>query len=156
MPCERAGAVCEYWDSTLQRKVSRSYVVKLRDKLRRLTDELAQFKTDEPDSQGDRRQSPDLSSSLVRPNVSDEISYWFGPSSGVGLQRTLMEEAKRYMESESFGNLLSESAIRRVDRANRMQSISTGRKKSYPLISEIPIQQLPKRATADRLLEVYN
>ncbi|EAA32716.2 hypothetical protein GE21DRAFT_6326 [Neurospora crassa] len=154
MPCERAGAVCEYWDSTLQRKVSRSYVVKLRDKLRRLTDELAQFKTDEPDPQ-DRRQSPDLSSSLVRPNVTDEISYWFGPSSGVGLQRTLMEEAKRYMESESFANLLSESVTRRVDRANRMQSISTGRKKSYPLISEIPVQQLPKRATADRLLEVY-
>lgn len=156
MPCERAGAVCEYWDSTLQRKVSRSYVVKLRDKLRRLTDELAQFKTDEPDPQ-DRRQSPDLSSSLVRPNVTDEISYWFGPSSGVGLQRTLMEEAKRYMESESFAtwNLLSESVARRGDRASRMQSISTGRKKSYPLISEIPVQQLPKRATADRLLEVY-
>ncbi|KAK1780046.1 hypothetical protein QBC45DRAFT_116405 [Copromyces sp. CBS 386.78] len=154
MPCERAGAVCEYWDSTLQRKVSRSYVVKLRDKLRHLSDELAQFKTDEPDPQ-DRRQSPDLSSSLVRPSVTDDISYWFGPSSGVALQRSLMEEAKRCMESESFANLLPESVTRPVDRANRMQSISTGRKKSYPLISEIPVQQLPKRATADKLLEVY-
>lgn len=95
---------------------------------------------------------------------SDETPRYLGPSSGIAMTRLLMEGAKRFTESTRISELIPDVRARRVERMNRMQSLSYGngsisgpssRKKSYPIISAHPAQSLPTRPIADKLLEVF-
>lgn len=165
LPCERSGSVCEYFDSTKGRKISRFYVVKLQEKVRQLESELAQF-TDEdlpPDTEDMIRPG-----GFVRLSDSDETPRYLGPSSGIAMTRLLMEEAKRYTESQRISELIPELNARRMERLTRMQSIvgingragssfsgSSLRKKSYPMISAYPAQNLPSKPIVDKLVEVF-
>ncbi|EPE10570.1 fungal specific transcription factor domain-containing protein [Ophiostoma piceae UAMH 11346] len=165
LPCERSGSVCEYFDSTKGRKISRFYVVKLQEKVRQLESELAQF-TDED--------LPEDNEDMIRPggfvrlSDTDETPRYLGPSSGIAMTRLLMEEAKRYTESQRISELIPELNARRMERLTRMQSIagingragssfsiSSLRKKSYPMISAHPAQNLPSRPIVDKLVEVF-
>lgn len=157
LPCERSGSVCEYLDTTKGKKINRYYVIRLQDRVKALEAELGQYTDDETDY-------PCSNEDMVRPGgmirvkASDETPRYLGPSSGISMTRLLMEEAKRYTESHRISELIPE--VRARSQA-RMQSIQMtgpaggGRKKSYPMISERPAESLPKRDTADKLLEVY-
>lgn len=95
---------------------------------------------------------------LIRLSVSDETPRYLGPSSGIAMTRLLMEEAKRYTDSQHIADIIPEVRARRQA---RMQSIQmTGRasqrKKSYPRLSEGPAESLPTRAVADKLVDVFN
>jgi hypothetical protein len=76
-----------------------------------------------------------------------------------------MEEAKRYTESKKISELIPEVRSRRSDRMNRMQSIismagsisgPSSRKKSYPMVSAYPAEELPTRPMAGKLMDVFN
>ncbi|KAK3317968.1 fungal-specific transcription factor domain-containing protein [Apodospora peruviana] len=164
LPCERSGSICEYFDTTKGKKISRFYVVKLQEKVRQLETELSQYIDEE-------NEYPRTYEEMVRPggmvqlNESDETPRYLGPSSGISMTRLLMEEAKRYTETKRIADLIPELRERRIDRGNRMQSIVSmagsisgpaGRKKSYPMISAYPAPGLPSRQIADRLFEVFN
>lgn len=78
-----------------------------------------------------------------------------------------MEQAKRYTDSQRISELIPDVRARRMDRLNRMQSIvhvgasisgpagAAARKKSFPMISELPAQTLPSRQVTDKLIEIY-
>ncbi|KAK6855096.1 hypothetical protein PG995_008628 [Apiospora arundinis] len=108
---------------------------------------------------------------LVRLNETDETPRYLGPSSGIAMTRILMEEAKRYTDSQHISQLIPEVRVRRQAAVGgggggpggmglRSQSFSIppqmmSRKKSYPMISAFPADNLPSRAIADKLIEVY-
>jgi hypothetical protein len=155
--------VCEYFDTTKGRKISRFYVVKLQEKVRQLEAELAQY-TDEDGDYPRNNEEIVRPGGLVRLNESDETPRYLGPSSGIAMTRLLMEGAKRFTESARISELVPDVRARRIERLNRMQSISFGggapgspnpRKKSYPMISAHPAQSLPTRPIVDKLLEVF-
>lgn len=95
---------------------------------------------------------------MIRLNPSDETPRYLGPSSGIAMTRLLMEEAKRFTDSKRISDLIPELRARRQA---RMQSIvmtgpSPNRKKSYPMMSEVPAETLPTRSIADKLTEIFN
>lgn len=166
LPCERSGSVCEYFDTTKGKKISRYYVVKLQEKVRALEAELGQF-TEEEDFP---RNNEELlrPGGLVRLNESDETPRYLGPSSGIAMTRMVMEEAKRYTDSSRISELVPSVRDRRpaaapdVTNGTAMRSMSfsiplsaSSRKKSFPMISGVPAVNLPSRVIVDRLLEVY-
>ncbi|KAM7207207.1 Fungal specific transcription factor domain containing protein [Naviculisporaceae sp. PSN 640] len=164
MPCERSGSVCEYFDTSKGKKISRYYVVKLQEKVRQLEAELSQY-TDDDNEYPDPHEAMVRPGGMVRLNETDETPRYLGPSSGISMTRLLMEEAKKYTDSKRIADLIPELRERRVDRSNRMQSIVSmggsisgppGRKKSYPMVSAYPAVSLPKRPIVDGLVEVFN
>ncbi|KAI1873063.1 uncharacterized protein JN550_003316 [Neoarthrinium moseri] len=166
LPCERSGSICEYFDTTKGKKISRYYVVKLQEKVRALEAELGQY-TEEEDFP---KNNEDLirPGGLVRLNESDETPRYLGPSSGIAMTRMVMEQAKRFTDSKRISDLVPSVRGRRqptVDGispvAKRSISFSlpppvSARKKSYPIISAVAAQGLPSRGIADRLLEVFH
>ncbi|RYP06751.1 hypothetical protein DL765_009380 [Monosporascus sp. GIB2] len=168
LPCERSGSVCEYFDTTKGKKISRYYVVKLQERVRALEADLGQY-TDEDDLPKDNEDFI-RPGGLVRLNETDETPRYLGPSSGIAMTRLLMEEAKRYTESARISELIPEVRVRRrsptpglpaaASTGMRSQSFSVlppaaSRKKSYPMISAVPALTLPSRAIADKLVEVF-
>lgn len=95
---------------------------------------------------------------MVRLNGGDETPRYLGPSSGIAMTRLLMEQAKAYTDSKRISDLIP--SVR--TQPNRMQSIqmtgptANSRRKSYPMISQHPAENLPTRAIMDKLLEVFN
>lgn len=167
LPCERSGSVCEYFDTTRNKKINRNYVVHLQQKVRQLEAELSQYTDDDNDH-------PESAEDIVRPgglvklSESDETPRYLGPSSGIAMTRLLMDQAKRYTDSQRISELFPDVRARRMDRLDRMQSIvhmgasvsgpsgMAARKKNFPMVSEIPAQTLPARQVADKLVEVFN
>jgi len=167
LPCERSGSVCEYFDTTRNKKINRNYVVHLQQKVRQLEAELTQYTDDDNDH-------PESAEDIVRPgglvklSESDETPRYLGPSSGIAMTRLLMDQAKRYTDSQRISELFPDVRARRMDRFDRMQSIvhmgasvsgpsgMAARKKNFPMVSEIPAQTLPARQVADKLVEVFN
>lgn len=156
MPCERSGSTCEYLDAAKGRKINRYYVVRLQDKVRALEAELSQYTDDE-------NEYPRTTEEMVRPggmvrlNAQDETPRYLGPSSGIAMTRLLMEEAKRYTDSNRISELFPEVRARQA----RMQSIqmtgpSADRKRSYPMTAECPAESLPRREIADKLVDIFN
>ena len=81
-PCERSNAVCEYFDTTKGRNISRSYVIHLQNKVQALEAELAALGIAEyetPDEEIMIR-----SAGYVRFKENDEAKY-LGPSSGIAV-----------------------------------------------------------------------
>jgi hypothetical protein len=92
---------------------------------------------------------------LVRLNEDDETPRFLGPSSGIAMTRLVMEEAKKYTDSRSIRELIPEVRQRKAPAAISPEA-STGRKKSYPMISAVPAPTLPSRLVTDKLVEVFN
>jgi hypothetical protein len=70
------------------------------------------------------------------------------------MTRLVMEEAKKYTDSRTIRELVPEVRKRRTP--VQSPESSTGRKKSYPMISAVPAQNLPSRLVTDKLVEVFN
>ena len=152
LPCERAGAVCEYFDTQKGKKISRTYVIRLQDRVRALEAELGQYIEEDPrelDTEDIVRPG-----TLVRLGEDDETPRYLGASSGIAMTRIVMEEAKKYTDSKSIRELVPEVKHRRTP----LQSpeSATIRKKSYPMISAVPAPTLPSRLVMDKLFEVYS
>ena len=85
VPCERNNAVCEYFDTTKGRNISRTYVIHLQNKVQALEAELASLGIDEyemPDAEIMIR-----SAGYVRFTENEEARY-LGPSSGIAVRNT--------------------------------------------------------------------
>ncbi|KAJ1333786.1 proline utilization trans-activator [Microdochium nivale] len=164
LPCERSGSVCEYFDTTKGKKISRYYVVRLQEKVRALEADLGQFVDEEelPRSHEDFV-GP---GGLVRLNDSDETPRYLGPSSGIAMVRILMEEAKRYTDSKRISELIPEVKNKRYPDGRAAETVAprsrsfvatqlAQRRKSYPILSAVPASTLPSRPIANRLVEVF-
>ncbi|CAH0026611.1 unnamed protein product [Clonostachys rhizophaga] len=156
LPCERSGSTCEYLDTAKGRKINRFYVIKLQDKVRALEAELDQYVDDEADY-------PHSSEDMVRPGgmvrlgSGDETPRYLGPSSGIAMTRLLMEEAKRFTESNRISELIPELKKRREARMQSIQMTGpVGRQRSFPKTSQLPAENLPGRPIANRLVEIFN
>ncbi|KAF5025014.1 hypothetical protein F66182_2882 [Fusarium sp. NRRL 66182] len=131
------------------------FSLRLQDRVRQLETELSQYTDDE-------NEYPKSNEDMVRPggmirlNGGDETPRYLGPSSGIAMTRLVMEQAKRYTDSKRISDIIPSVRARQA----RMQSIQmTGpaaRRKSYPMISQHPADNLPTRAVADKLLEIFN
>ncbi|KAM3071400.1 hypothetical protein ACMFMG_008995 [Clarireedia jacksonii] len=149
LPCERAGAICEYFDTTKGKRISRTYVIRLQDKVRALEAELSQLVEEEGDTEDIVRPG-----GLVRLHEDDETPRFLGPSSGIAMTRIVMEEAKKYTDTRSIRELVPEVRQRRTPAQS--PDTTTERKKSYPMISAVPAPTLPSRLVTDKLVEVFN
>lgn len=152
MPCERAGAICEYFDTAKGKKISRTYVIRLQDRVRALEAELSQF----TDEDGALNNAEDIvrPGGLVRLNEDDETPRYLGPSSGIAMTRLVMEEAKKYTDTRTIREVVPEVRQRRAP--VQSPEAATERKKSYPMISAVPAPTLPSRLVTDKLVEVFN
>ena len=82
-PCERSNAVCEYFDTTKGRNISRTYVVHLQNKVQTLEAELASLGIagyEVPSEETMMR-----SAGYVKFKENDEARY-LGPSSGIAVR----------------------------------------------------------------------
>lgn len=123
--------------------------------MRALEAELSQY-TDEDDFPRNHEEMV-RPGGLVRLNETDETPRYLGPSSGIAMTRLLMEDAKLFTDSKRISELIPEVRARRQA---RMQSVvmtapPNGRKKSYPMISAHPAQNLVTRQVADKLMEIF-
>ncbi|KAL3420675.1 fungal specific transcription factor domain-containing protein [Phlyctema vagabunda] len=150
--CERAGVTCEYFDTTKGKKISRTYVIRLQDKVRALEAELGQYTEEETTPQS--TEDVIRPGGLVRLNDDDETPRFLGPSSGIAMTRIVMEEAKRYTDSRTIRELVPEVRDRRTPAQS--PDVPSERKKSYPMISAVPAPFLPSRLVTDKLVEIFN
>lgn len=124
--------------------------------MRQLEAELSQY-TDEDNEYPKSNEDMVRPGGMVRLNGGDETLRYLGPSSGIAMTRLLMEQAKKYTDTKRISDLIPSLRARQA----RMQSIQmTGpaalRRKSYPMISQHPAENLPTKAVADKLLEIFN
>jgi|SRR5450432_344896 hypothetical protein len=129
--------------------MSRTYVIRLQDKVRALETTLAQYMDE--DSLPPKPEDAIRPGGLVRLDENDDTPRFLGPSSGIAMTRLVMEEAKKYTESRSIRELVPEVSQRRTP----AQSPDAERKKSYPMISAVPAPTLPSRLVTDKLVEVF-
>jgi hypothetical protein len=132
--------------------MSRTYVIRLQDKVRALEAQLAQYTEEE--TSPPRPEDAIRPGGLVRFDESDDTPRFLGPSSGIAMTRLVMEEAKKYTESRSIRELVPEVIQRRTPAQS--PEAHTERKKSYPMISAVPAPTLPSRLVTDKLVEVFN
>lgn len=168
LPCERSGSICEYFDTTKGKKISRYYVVKLQETVRALDAELGQYIDEGADDYAqDHDEDFIRPGGLVRLNETDETPRYLGPSSGIAMTRIVMEKAKRYTDTGRISELIPEVRDRRnvavsgsTATGARSQSFSmpqaNRRKKSYPMMSAVAASHLPSRAIADKLVDVFH
>ncbi|KAK4161527.1 fungal-specific transcription factor domain-containing protein [Cladorrhinum sp. PSN259] len=162
-PCDRAGSVCEYFDTARGRKMNRSYVVDLQKKVRMLEDELSHL-TEEDGEYPHNFEDMMRPGGLVRLEESDERERYLGPSSGIAMTRLLMEEAKRFTESHRISDLVPKLNDRRRTQRDRMQSVvmgtsvsgPSGKTKIYPQTSVHPAPRFPERQVVDRFIQIYH
>ncbi|KAF4123925.1 Fungal trans [Geosmithia morbida] len=121
------------------------------NKVRALEAQLAQY-VDDDDT--DARSPEDMirPGGMVRLGAEDETPRYLGPSSGIAMTRLLMEEAKRFSQSNRVADLIPDLETRR---RNRMQSIQMTAANNYPTMSGEPAEELPRRDTATKLVEIY-
>lgn len=132
-------------------------MIKLQEKVRALEAELGKYVDDEGEYP---RTSEDMirPGGMVRLGAGDETPRYLGPSSGIAMTRLLMEEAKRFTESNRISDLIPALRARRQLRMQSIQMTSqaSGHKKSYPMTSELPAKELPRRDVAERLVQIFN
>ncbi|KAI9673548.1 MAG: hypothetical protein M1829_004055 [Trizodia sp. TS-e1964] len=148
VPCERNGATCEYFDTTKGKKIPRTYVIYLQERVRELEAELAiavDEELREPDAEALVR-----GAGLVKFEDSEEPRY-IGSSSGVTITRLIMELAKQNTESKSIREVIPDRKYRKYGESDDQEKI-----KQYPLISAVAASNLPTRGMTDQLTKIFN
>jgi hypothetical protein len=142
-------------DPASNRKIKRSWVVTLQEKVLALEAELAQYTDDDYPRTNEDIVRP---GGMVRLDASDETTRYLGPSSGIAMTRLLLEEAKLYAETNRISDIIPEVNARRQARMQSVQmtgSSQSAGKKSYPMISEHPAMGLPSREIAQGLVHAF-
>ncbi|KAK4222237.1 fungal-specific transcription factor domain-containing protein [Podospora fimiseda] len=140
--------------------MNRSYVVDLQKKVRMLEEELSQF-TEEEGEYPHSFEEMMRPGGLVRLDDSEETARYLGPSSGIAMTRLLMEEAKRFTETQRISDLIPKLNERRRAQRDRMQSVIAGSisapsGKRYPQNSDIPAPRLLDRQVVDKFVQAYH
>lgn len=152
-PCERSGAHCEFFDSTKQKTVPRSYVVHLQVKVRALEEELKMretltLETETPDSE-------ELVRAVGLVNFADYEHYkeprYVGTSNGFTVTRLVLESARRNLGAQTFKDLTSQhrNTFRHALRSSPDPS------DHYPALANTPATRLPSREITDKLVDRF-
>ncbi|KAI9796497.1 MAG: hypothetical protein M1833_006165 [Piccolia ochrophora] len=147
-PCERSGAVCEYFDPTRGRKISRTYVIKLQERVRALEAELERI--DEI-----QNASPDTdriirNPGLVRCDDSAEPRF-LGYSSGIAMSRLVIELAKHNTGTKTIREIVPNVGLRHDDQIHPADV----QQKGFPKLCASPATTLPSRLVTDKLTDIF-
>ncbi|KAI9369956.1 fungal-specific transcription factor domain-containing protein [Aspergillus egyptiacus] len=150
-PCDRSNAKCVYYDSARKCTIPRTYILQLREKARKLEQELEEV-------ENDFQQAADAEliirgAGRIRFREHDEARY-LGPSSGIAITRLVMEMAKQNTYSKSIKDVVPESTAQKIKDAFTQES-GKPTSKVYPMISSIPQPNLPVKHTTYRLIDVF-
>ncbi|EME50181.1 hypothetical protein DOTSEDRAFT_68893 [Dothistroma septosporum NZE10] len=148
-PCERTNSICEYYDSNRGHNVNRNYVVWLQHKVRELEEELEKVENE------DAADDPEAMMRAANVRVHDaKESKYLGPSSGIHITRLVMQLAKQFTDAKSIKDIVPDKRARQIkDLYAQEQAKPTS--KIYPLISDVAAIELPNRALADLLVQLY-
>lgn len=89
----------------------------------------------------------------IRFNQHDEPRY-LGPSSGIAMNRLVMEIAKQNTESKSIKDVVPELTAQEI-KAAFAQEDSKPTSKVYPMISSLPQPDLPPRNLTYKLIDLF-
>ena len=151
-PCERNNKVCEYYDTAKGMKISRSYVIKLQNRIQALEADLAQAV-----EEGYANLDAEVmirSAGLVRFKQHDEGRY-LGASSGIAMTRLVMELAKQNTDSKTIKEVVPETTAGQSKDTFAKES-SKPTSKVYPLVSDVAAPNLPSRELTGNLINVFN
>lgn len=150
-PCERNNKLCEYFDTVKGRKIPRTYVIHLQNKVQALEAELARVEEEQHTTLD--AESMIRSAGLVRFKDHDDCRY-LGASSGIAMTRLVIELAKQNTESRTIKEIVPDMKARQIeDRFAKESSKPTS--KVYPLISDVAAPTLPTRELTAKLIEVF-
>ncbi|KAI1906170.1 hypothetical protein LOZ53_005915 [Ophidiomyces ophidiicola] len=150
-PCQRSNSKCVYFDPAKNATIPRTYIVQLRDKVRRLSEELAQL-----ESQIEHSPDPEMmvrGGGLIKFKENDE-SRFLGPSSGIAITRFVMEMAKQNTDTKSIKEVVNESTAQEIKHVFTKES-QKPTSKIYPLISSVAQPDLPERGLCDKLVDLF-
>ncbi|KAI9801981.1 MAG: hypothetical protein M1825_003037 [Sarcosagium campestre] len=147
-PCERSGSVCEYFDPAKGKRISRSYVIKLQDKVRQLEEELENLEISEDIG-------PDTADVFKNPGLvkfEDTIEPQFlGSSSGIAMSRLVMELAKSNTVTNSIREIVPDVKNRNPNDWSPKPLLE----RQYPMLSATPAEELPRRHVTDKLTDIF-
>ena len=150
--CDRDDEKCEYFDPAKGKRIPRTYVIHLQNKVKALEAELHGLESGQacgPDAEKMVRDA-----GLVRFKEKDESRY-LGPSSGIAMTRLVMELAKQNTNSKSIKEIVPAVKARQIkDRFTKESTKTTS--KVYPMISDIAATVLPSRDLAENLIAYFN
>ncbi|KKZ65313.1 hypothetical protein EMCG_08829 [[Emmonsia] crescens] len=150
-PCQRSNAKCVYYDPARNRTISRTYILQLRERIKMLSQELAQVESEIshcPDAELMVR-----GAGLIRFKETDE-SRFLGPSSGITITRLVMEMAKQNTDSKSIKEVVNEATAQEIKYAFTLES-QKPTSKIYPMISSVAEPNLPPRELTYRLVDIF-
>lgn len=151
-PCDRNNETCFYFDTAKGKKVNRTYVIHLQNKVRELQAELAAIELQNHYGPDDEQMA--RSAGLVKFKENDESRY-LGPSSGIAITRLVMELAKRNTNSESIKDIVPDVKAQQIKERFTNES-SKPTSKVYPLISNVAAPDLPSRGLTEILIDIFN
>lgn len=152
-PCERSNAHCEYFDSTRNKVIPRTYITSLQDNVRRLQEQLKALQYErhqEPDHEAMAREA-----GLVQFSENEECRF-LGPSSGIAITRFVMDFARRNASStgRSIKDVVSQQSAQEIKHKFVIES-SKPTSMVYPLISSVAAPELPNSHLMERLVDIY-
>ena len=150
-PCERSNAHCEYFDSTKNRTIPRTYITSLQENVRKLQAELAAAGKQEPEVA--RPDAMARSAGLIKFSENDE-SRFLGPSSGIAITRFVMDLAKQYTKNKSIKEIVPSHTAQEIKDKFDVESAKPT-SKVYPLISSVAAPSLPSHDLMERLVDLY-
>lgn len=133
-------------------KISRSYVIKLQNKIQALEADLAQAV-----EEGYANLDAEVmirSAGLVRFKQHDEGRY-LGASSGIAMTRLVMELAKQNTDSKTIKEVVPETTAGQSKDTFAKES-SKPTSKVYPLVSDVAAPNLPSKELTGNLINVFN
>jgi len=161
-PCERSGTHCEFFDSTKQKTIPRTYVVHLQNKVRALEEEVARREaalaaTDTPNNE-------ELVRGIGAVKFGGYDHYkeprYVGSSSGVTVTRLVLESAKKDLEPDEFKDMTYQHRKNAVHHASPEylqdppRSTTTADTKLPPRqLGETLVSFFCKKGLTDRLVE---
>ena len=150
-PCERSNAKCEYFDTTKNRTIPRTYITQLQEKVRRLQQELNGLEKEDhylPDAELLIR-----GGGHIKFGENDE-SRFLGPSSGIAITRLVMELAKQNTDTKSIKEIVPETTAQEIKHKFDIES-SKPTSKAYPEISDVAAPELPNLDLIEKLVDIY-
>ena len=150
-PCERAKARCEYFDSSKNRLISRTYITSLQANVRRLQAELAT--AGQEDEHVEDPEHMVRGGGMTKFHENEEKKY-LGPSSGIAMTRLVIELAKQNTPSRSIRDVVSSSVVKEAkEKFDEESSKPTSKVNTY--MSDVAAPDIPSRDLMTHLCNLY-
>jgi hypothetical protein len=125
-------------------------VVWLQHRVRELEEELARVENE------DSAEDPEAMMRAATVRVSEaKESKFLGASSGIAITRLVMQLAKQFTDARSIKDIVPEHQARHIKELFNQEQAKPS-SKIYPLISDVAAVDLPNRALAKLLVELYS